>query len=69
MIELTPKNIQLHARAGNKEEAIREAGRLLVELGCIDPGYIESMLAASSRRIPSSATASPFPTVCKRIAS
>lgn len=45
MIELTPKNIQLHARAGNKEEAIREAGRLLVELGCIDPGYIESMLA------------------------
>ena len=23
----------------------REAGRLLVELGCIDPGYIESMLA------------------------
>lgn len=44
MIELTAKNIQLHARAATKEEAIREAGRLLVDLGCIDVAYIESML-------------------------
>lgn len=44
MIELTPKNIQLHARAKNKDEAIREAGRVLVDSGNIAPGYVESML-------------------------
>lgn len=44
MIQLNPQNIQLHGRAKNKEEAIREAGRVLVECGNIAPGYIESML-------------------------
>ncbi|MGB8166267.1 MAG: phosphoenolpyruvate--protein phosphotransferase [Chthoniobacteraceae bacterium] len=44
MIHLTPKNIQLHAVAQNKEDAIRQAGRVLIEAGNIDPGYVESML-------------------------
>ncbi|HEU4327019.1 MAG TPA: phosphoenolpyruvate--protein phosphotransferase [Roseiflexaceae bacterium] len=44
MIQLTAANIQLHSRATTKEEAIRQAGRLLVENGNIAPGYIESML-------------------------
>jgi multiphosphoryl transfer protein len=44
VIQLTPRNVQLNARARNKEEAIREAGRVLVESGNIDAGYVESML-------------------------
>jgi phosphocarrier protein FPr len=44
MIQLTSQNIQLHAQAQNKEEAIRQAGRVLVEAGNISPGYVESML-------------------------
>jgi len=34
----------LHARATTKDEAIRAAGRVLVETGCIEPAYIESMI-------------------------
>lgn len=44
MIHLTDKNIQLHASAKNKEDAIRQAGRVLIDAGNIDPGYVESML-------------------------
>jgi len=44
MIQLTSQNIQLRAHAATKEEAIRAAGRVLVDVGCIDPGYVESML-------------------------
>jgi phosphocarrier protein FPr len=44
MIHLTKDVIQLRARAQSKEEAIRQAGRLLAEGGYIDPGYIKSML-------------------------
>jgi phosphoenolpyruvate-protein phosphotransferase len=44
MIQLTPQNILLRARAGDKEDAIRTAGRLLVDGGYIAPGYVESML-------------------------
>jgi phosphoenolpyruvate-protein phosphotransferase len=44
MIQLTPQNIQLRAHARNKEEAIREAGRVLIQAGNIEPGYVESML-------------------------
>ncbi len=45
MIELTPRHIALQSTPANKEQAIREAGRILVESGHIEPGYIESMLA------------------------
>jgi phosphocarrier protein FPr len=44
MIQLTSANIQLHTRATNKEDAIRQAGRVLVQNGNIEPGYVESML-------------------------
>lgn len=44
MIQLTESNVQLHARATSKDEAIRQVGRLLVQGGYIAPGYIESML-------------------------
>ncbi len=44
MITVDERQIQLQARAANKEEAIRLAGRLLVESGCIEAGYIASML-------------------------
>jgi phosphocarrier protein FPr len=44
MIQLTSQHIQLHAHAANKEDAIRQVGRVLVEAGNIGAGYIESML-------------------------
>lgn len=49
MIELTAQNILLRAAAKDKEEAIRAAGRLLVEGGYITPGYVESMLGRESQ--------------------
>lgn len=44
MIQLTDADIQLNAHVTNKEEAIRQAGRVLVEAGHIEPGYVTSML-------------------------
>jgi len=44
MLTLTPRHIALQAQAANKEAAIRAAGRLLVENGNIEAGYVESML-------------------------
>ncbi len=44
MMELKGSNIQLHARAANKRDAIRKVGQLLVQSEHIKPGYIDSML-------------------------
>jgi multiphosphoryl transfer protein len=44
MIQLTPQNIRIGARAASKNEAIRAAGQVLFESGFIEPGYIESMI-------------------------
>src|SRR4051812_28405912 len=44
MIQLTSQNVQLHAHARNKEDAIRQAGGVLVAAGNIAPDYVESML-------------------------
>ena len=44
MIQLTPENIRIGARAANKNDAIRAAGQVLVESGFIEPGYIDSMI-------------------------
>jgi mannitol/fructose-specific phosphotransferase system IIA component len=44
MIQLTPQNVRIGARAANKNEAIRAAGQVLVESGFIEPAYIESMI-------------------------
>ncbi|GGE24516.1 mannitol-specific phosphotransferase enzyme IIA component [Marinithermofilum abyssi] len=41
---LNENTVLLNAHANNKEEAIRLAGRLLVEGGYVKPSYIEKML-------------------------
>ena len=43
-MKLKSSNVQLHAEAGDKIEAIRNVGELLVKSGNIKPDYIESML-------------------------
>lgn len=42
---LTPELVQLGARALSKEDAIRQAGDLLVRAGCVAPGYVDGMQA------------------------
>lgn len=37
--------VRLGAAAGSKEDAIAQAGALLVEAGCVSPAYVEGMLA------------------------
>jgi phosphocarrier protein FPr len=44
MMKLEGSNVQLHARADTKTEAIRKVANLLVESGHIKPAYIDSML-------------------------
>lgn len=42
---LSANTIHLGASANDKQDAIRQAGRLLVSGGCVAEGYIEGMLA------------------------
>ncbi|MBD1872020.1 phosphoenolpyruvate--protein phosphotransferase [Nodosilinea sp. FACHB-131] len=49
MINLTPEDVRLKATANSKEDAIRQAGELLVASGRIQPGYIHSMLARETQ--------------------
>src|SRR2546426_6194031 len=44
MITIDERHIRLQATPADKQDAIRQAGQLLVESGCIDAGYIASML-------------------------
>src|SRR5579885_2004625 len=44
MITLDERQVQLHAQARSKQEAIQLVGQLLVNSGCIEPGYVTSML-------------------------
>ena len=41
---LPAANVRLAARAVSRDDAIREAGAILVDAGAVDPGYIDSML-------------------------
>ncbi|MCL4273215.1 MAG: PTS sugar transporter subunit IIA [Anaerolineales bacterium] len=41
---LSKKRIQLNAVATDRTDAIRKAGDLLVQLGCVSPEYTEGML-------------------------
>jgi PTS system mannitol-specific IIC component len=41
--QLAPSSIVLRGTAGSRDDAIDEAGRLLVEAGAVDPGYVASM--------------------------
>ncbi len=40
---LTPETIELRARVSSRDEAIRRAGRLLVENGNVEERYVDSM--------------------------
>ena len=40
----TKEGILLNQKAATKEEAIRQAGQLLVDRGCVEPSYIDAML-------------------------
>jgi mannitol PTS system EIIA component len=43
--EILPEgNVRLAARAGSRDDAIREAGAILLEVGAVDEAYIDSML-------------------------
>ena len=42
---LTAERVVLADRTPTREEAIRDVGRLLVEAGAVEPGYVDSMLA------------------------
>lgn len=45
MTILSVDRIKVQGSAVNKEDAIRKAGELLVESGCVKPAYVEGMLA------------------------
>jgi mannitol/fructose-specific phosphotransferase system IIA component len=44
MITIEEQQVLLHTKATSKTEAIQQVGQLLVESGCIEAGYINSML-------------------------
>ncbi|HEV2579740.1 MAG TPA: HPr family phosphocarrier protein, partial [Ktedonobacteraceae bacterium] len=44
MITIDEQQVLLHTSATSKTEAIRQVGQLLVESGCIEAGYVDSML-------------------------
>ncbi len=45
MAIITPDLVRLNAQAAGKEEAIQQAGELLVQAGRVLPGYVNGMLA------------------------
>lgn len=45
MAILALERIQLQATAVDKADAIRQAGKLLVDSGCVKAGYVDGMLA------------------------
>jgi mannitol/fructose-specific phosphotransferase system IIA component len=48
MTILSVDRIQVQSAAQSKEEAIRKAGNLLVNSGCVKPAYVDGMLARES---------------------
>ena len=44
-LQLDPKMIKLNQDVPTRDQAIRMAGHLLVDGGCVEPEYIDSMLA------------------------
>jgi PTS system mannitol-specific IIA component len=41
---LPARNVRLAGGTASRDDAIREAGAILVESGAVDPGYVDSML-------------------------
>lgn len=44
-MELTPEMIALNQDIATREAAIRKAGQLLVNAGCVAPEYVDAMIA------------------------
>jgi PTS system mannitol-specific IIA component len=42
---LEPRAVRLQETAVDRADAIRQSGRVLVEIGAVDPAYVEGMLA------------------------
>ncbi|MBV9789331.1 MAG: PTS sugar transporter subunit IIA [Chloroflexi bacterium] len=42
---VSPETVRIGGQASDKADAIRQAGELLVQGGCVEPGYVEGMLA------------------------
>jgi len=42
---LTKEMVQLGAQAADRTDAIKQAGELLVQAGCVAPAYVDGMLA------------------------
>ena len=47
-MKLDPKMIKLNQDVPTRDQAIRMAGQLLVDGGCADPEYIDSMIARNN---------------------
>lgn len=45
MTILSEDRIKLEASVESKEDAIKKCGKLLVDTGCVEPGYVDGMLA------------------------
>jgi mannitol/fructose-specific phosphotransferase system IIA component len=45
MAILSAETVRVQGRAADKADAIRQAGELLVEGGCVEPAYVQGMLA------------------------
>ena len=45
---LSTDRIRVQASAADKQDAIRQAGDLLVQTGCVEAGYVDGMLARES---------------------
>lgn len=43
-MKLTPEMIALNQDIATREAAIRKAGQLLVDAGCVDLGYVDAMI-------------------------
>lgn len=45
---LAPESVRLAQRAGDKFDALRRSGAVLVEAGAVEPGYVDAMLERES---------------------
>ncbi|HEY0607357.1 MAG TPA: PTS sugar transporter subunit IIA [Herpetosiphonaceae bacterium] len=45
---VSPETVRIGGQASDKADAIRQAGDLLVQGGCVESGYVDGMLARES---------------------
>lgn len=68
MAIVSPQTVRLQAQATDKADAIRQAGELLVQGGCVDPPYIRGMLAREETMSTYLGTGVAIPTASTKIA-